>query len=217
MVILVASVLILIVGFFVIYLQGAVSGVEFAPSHFQQREFSFYEIPLLHLQVTPIRRKLSTPATATFLRQESLIQVPVGQPTQWHLVSIDRGLRDRVEDDANLLIEQLQMTSQSVPYWRNWSSDHPKSAAVLWPLMQKLAQRELYILMPGLFEIAQADQTESELQTAMDAYLIEQYSSLIRDMVAAGRDVVAEQLVAEASADFPKAAPWKSLLSAPKP
>ena len=34
--------------FIVIKTQGFVSGNEFSPTHFQQRKFSFYEIPLIH-------------------------------------------------------------------------------------------------------------------------------------------------------------------------
>ena len=44
-------------------LQGNISGTEFSPTHFQQRDFGFYEIPLIHLQISPIKRSASTPST----------------------------------------------------------------------------------------------------------------------------------------------------------
>ena len=58
----VASLIMVAVLFLLIRLQGHVRGVEFAPTHFQQREFSFFEIPLIHVQITPIRRSATTRA-----------------------------------------------------------------------------------------------------------------------------------------------------------
>ena len=66
--------------------------------------------------------------------------------------------------------------------------------------------------MPRLFEIAQADQSALDLQAKIDTHLVEQYAGLIQDMVAADRIPVAEQLAAEAEADYPGRAPWQSFL-----
>lgn len=212
LIIIACAVVLLVVGFFVIRVQGSVSGSEFSPTHFQQREFSFYEIPLIHLQITPIRRSAAAPSTGNFLRQKGMIKTPQGQPADWHLVSITRGFGNPIDADPHLLIEQIRMEQESELYWRTWSIDHPKLAGVLWPVIQKLAERELYILMPRLFEISQADQSVAELKSNIDSYLIDQYSGLIKDMVAADRHQIAEQLVAEARADYPDAASWQSFL-----
>ncbi len=217
LIIVIAAVVLLVVGFFVIWVQGSVRGSEFSPTHFQQRDFHFYEIPLIRLQITPIRRSVSTPGTAKFLRQKSLIQAPKGQPAYWHLVSIGRGISDLTAADAQFLINQIQMEQDGVMYWENWSTDHPKSAAILWPIVQKLAKRELYVLLPKMFEIAQGNQSPTELESDFDSYLISQYTSLIQDMVAADRDEVARQLVAEAKTDYPDAAPWQSFLAKSNP
>lgn len=217
LIIIAASVLLLVVGFFVIRIQGYVRGSEFSPTHFQQREFNFFEIPLLHIQITPIQRSTATPSTANFLRQKGLIKAPLGQPADWHLVSLQRGLGTPVDADANLLIAQIELELDSDPYWRQWSIDHPKSAAVLWSTIQTLAERELYVLMPGLFEIAQFDQNEAELQASIDEYLIDQYADLIQDMVASDRWEVAKQLVKEAKSDYPGGAPWQSFLANSNP
>jgi hypothetical protein len=196
----------------VIQTQGNISGTEFSPTHFQQRDFHFYEIPLIHLQITPIRRSTSAPSTANFLRQKSLINAPKGQPAYWHLITISRGIGGTSEADAHLLVEQLLLNPDGALYWKTWSTDHPKLAAVLWPLVQKLAERELYILMPRLFEIAQAEKNPPDLQAAIDRYLVGQYSSLIKDMAAANRMELAEQLLAEAKADYPDDSLWPDTL-----
>ena len=52
----------------IILIQGRVSGIEFSPHTFQERSFSFYEIPLLEQQITPIRRKTLSNSTLLYLR-----------------------------------------------------------------------------------------------------------------------------------------------------
>lgn len=212
-----ATLLLGLIVLLVITTQGNISGSEFSPTHFQQRDFHFYEIPLLHLQITPIRRKVSTPATASYLKQMSMVSVPQGQPVHWHLVSISRGFSGTSDADAKLLTDQLDLSPDGDLYWKTWTADHPELAAVFWPVIQKLAERELYILMPRLFELAQADQptsvlTPGDLQSSIDTYLIDQYASLIQDMVAADRKELAASLAAEAKADYPQAANWSSFL-----
>lgn len=211
-VIIASAVILVFVLLVVIQTQGNISGTEFSPTHFQQRDFGFYEIPLIHLQISPIRRTSSTPSTAKFLRQKSLVTAPKGQPTDWHLVKISRGIGGTTYADANLLIDQLLLNPDGDLYWKVWTTDHPKLAAVLWPVIQKLAERELYILMPRLFEIAQTDQNPDQLQAAIDNYLVEQYQELIQDMVAADRVELAKQLLAEAKADYPEDPRWSETL-----
>jgi hypothetical protein len=211
-VIVASAVVLVVVLLIVIQTQGNISGTEFSPTHFQQRDFGFYEIPLVHLQISPIRRSLSQPSTATLLRQKSLIKVPQGQPAYWHLVKISRGIGGTTFADANLLIDQLLLNPDGDLYWKTWTNEHPKLAAILWPVIQKLAQRELYILMPRLFELAQIDQKPDQLQAAIDSYLMEQYRELIQDMVAADRPELARQLLAEAKADYPHQGLWPATL-----
>lgn len=205
-----ATVLLIAVVAIVISTQGYVSGEEFSPTHFQTRKFSFYEIPLIQIQITPIKRTGSTPRTATFVRQMGLITPHKGVPTTWHLVSISRGI-GTTPADADLLLDQLRLDSKDDGYWRQWSIDHPARAKVFWPVIQKLAERELYIMMPHLFELAQVDQPPQQLQQQMEDTLIRQYVGLIQDMDAAGRGDLAKQLLAEAAQDYPDRAELKTL------
>lgn len=206
-----SGLIILVVGFLIIRIQGSVSGVEFSPTHFQTREFRFFEIPLLQWQITPIHRSASTPKTATYVRQKGLIPMANGVPQTWHLVSISRGLTGEEPADAGLLVDQMNFSMGKDRYWRKWSVDHPNRATVLWPVVQRLAERELYILMPGLFELAQEDRTPAELSTAIDNYLPAQYSRLIMDLAEAGRGDLAEALLEEARADYPDSTELTSL------
>lgn len=208
---LIATLLLTLVVLAIVRVQGFVSGREFSPSHFQQRKFSFYEIPVLHLQITPIRRSGTTPSTATYLRQNGLITPDSGEPTDWHLVSISRGLTGTTPADADLLMTQLALQSGGDDYWRKWSKDYPALAKVLWPVIQRLAKRELYVLMPALFELAQFDQPADQLQAQIDQYLQTQYAQLISDMETANRTGLARSLLEEARQDYPQATEFRQL------
>jgi hypothetical protein len=197
--------------FVIVRLQGHVSGQEFSPTHFRVRKFSFYEIPLLHLQITPIKRSDVTPRSATYLRQKTLIRAPKGIPTTWHLVSISRGLTGSTPADADLLVEQLTIGLDRGDFWRQWSIDHPQRANILWPLIQRLAERELYVLMPRLMEMSQTDQPAAQFSQQADQWLQQQYVSLVNDMRAAERDQLADQLLEEALSDFPESAELSKL------
>lgn len=202
-VVLIGTVVISVVLFGIIRSQGYVRGEEFSPSHFQQRTFSFYEIPLLHLQITPIRRDGSTTETGRFLRQNGLIQRSSGNPTKWHPIWLQRGPMRKADHDARLLVEQLGIEAGGDAYWREWSQDHPKHAQRLWPIIQRLAKQELYLFVPGLLEIAQLDQTPEQLATAIDRYLVYEYQLLIEDLRAAGRTEIADGILREAKSAYP--------------
>lgn len=208
----IAFLVVIVVVFFVIRGQGYVQGVEFSPTHFQQREFSFYEIPLIHSQITPIKRTSTTPRTATYVRQNGLIPASFGAPTVWHLASISWGLSASTPADAQLLVDQLELGASSSDYWRSWSKDHPQQAKVFWPIIQKLAIRELYMLMPPLFEIAQNDQSPEDLDNAVKERLQQDYFELIQDMRTAKKADLAQELLAEAISDFPDNKQLQSLL-----
>jgi hypothetical protein len=112
----------------------------------------------------------------------------------------------------------LELEDGADAYWRTWSIDHPKRAKVLWPVIQQLAVRELYMLMPPLFELAQREQTAAELQSAIESRLEQDYASLVQDLRRAGRDELADQILAEAREDFPESQQLQELrLSTPEP
>ena len=204
----------------IVFFFGQVQGREFAPSHFEIRQFSFTEIPLLRLQITPIRRVSESSVLQRYLNTSSLISRPAGQPTDWHIVELTRFGVSTEPADAKLLTDFLSIpyrgfAMQSDHYWHQWSILHPKHAAVLWPQIQKLAERELYLLIPDVFQIADADPqatTESvdAMRERLREFLITSYASLIDDMRAAGMDDVAESLRQEAAVDYPDEARFQS-------
>lgn len=192
----------------VVAIKGNVSGTEFAPSHFQRRDFSFYEIPGLNMQITPIRRSTAADPLQTQIRTKGWIQVPRGQkPNTWHLVRLSRG-PSTTPAVASLLVDEMHVGLPNDPFWKDWNNDHPKCAATLWPVVQRLAERELYVLIPELMSLARSlpgDDNGKQLAAAIDDWLIEQYVGLISDLRAADRTRLADELLDEALQDYPEA------------
>jgi len=114
-----------------------------------------------------------------------------------------RGFTGKTPADAELLVDQLEIKRAGAAYWRSWSVDHPEKAKIFWPIIQRLAKREMYLLMPNLFEIAQSEQSVAEMTERLDRSLLSQYVGLIRDMRAAQRNELADQILKEARQDFP--------------
>ena len=204
--IVVCSILSLFLVAAVVLIKGNVSGTEFAPSHFQTREFSFYEILFLHIQITPIDRKNNTGPVERQLRAKSWISVPRGkQPTTWHLVSLSRGVA-ATPAVAGLLIDELRVQSTGAPFWESWNKDYPQRASVLWPTVQLLAERELYLMIPELLQLARnlpGDDNAAKLSAEMDRWLISQYVGLVDDLRAADRHLLAGEMLTEALSDYP--------------
>ena len=198
-----------------IWLFGGVSGTEFSPTHFQVRRFTVQEIPWLKMQISPIRRTSSQLSAAQYLVAQKLIQQPQGPPNQWHLVELLRGGMQQSPADAKLLIDQLELIT--VPnqgnnaYWHDWSMNEPAKAQVLWPVIQKLAIRELYILLPKIFAHALAAKDDSALRLWIDDYLRTSYGELVTEMRNTDRAELADELLSEAILDFPDDAKLQAL------
>ncbi|MGV3483197.1 MAG: hypothetical protein ACO1RT_02130 [Planctomycetaceae bacterium] len=193
-----------------ILLFGSVSGTEFSPTHFESRRFTVHEIPWLQIQISPIRRTHSQTATARYLIGQSLIQRAPGPPQEWHVVELSRGGLSHSQADAKLLTDQLELyvyrhnaSTTSSEFWHNWSIDQPAKAKVLWPIIQKMALRELYILMPKMFSLAIDAKDELVLQQAIDDYLRGSYAELVAEMRNNQRRELAAQLLTEALNDYP--------------
>ncbi|MFG0267689.1 MAG: hypothetical protein ACF8AM_21435 [Rhodopirellula sp. JB055] len=190
---------------------GYVAGTEFAPNHFQTRHFSFYEIPLVHWQITPIRRTSTTPETARYLTQSKILTMPNQIPDRWDLAELSHGMQESQPHDPALLLDHLRLMDGGSPVWKQWSKNHPKLAQQLWPTIAKLADRELYILIPRLMELARDVNDVATLKTTVADYLAEEYVSLIRDMRDAERDELADALLAEALEESPNNPELQSL------
>ena len=183
----------------VIFVFGRVSGREFAPSHFRMRGFSFYEFPLLGVQVTPIRRWDITPDIASRLSATAWISRPNTPPQTWHLVSLSRGSTAVRFADAELLTRFLEYEPVAASIdsrnWLSWSRDHSDVANLLWPQVQKLANEELYLFIPELFAIARRADDAAAAARQIERFLDDQYAELANDLREAGQTELAAEIL----------------------
>src|SRR5262245_57047599 len=78
---------------------GAVHGTEFCPQTFERRSYSYYELPLLHIQMTGERHADLTGDTEKCVATNKFITVGIGKK-DWHVLVGSRGTRLRRPGDA---------------------------------------------------------------------------------------------------------------------
>jgi hypothetical protein len=162
--------LLLLLGF------GKVTGEEFSPISFQRRDYSFFQLPLVGWQVTPVWRDNRTPELEQQLKRRNLLARRPGA-SRWDAVWVvaEGGYR---EGDPMILTRYLDTRqADDKPRWLVWSDDHPKLAQALWPAVQEAAWLEAYVLVPELFELAEratdADGFQQQLATRLTQGLVE--------------------------------------------
>ena len=198
--------------------QGRVAGVEFAPSHFQSRRFSFYEIPLLHLQITPIKRERFSHDIVRFIRQTQLPPAS-GEPSRWDVVRISQGPHDH-PGDASLLLDALRWdhgVGKTKRDWRSWTQTRPQDASWFWSVISRLANQEMYLVMPPLLEFAYFSAEEpsaaaagvpTDFQRQVVARMREQVDRLTSDLDADQRSDLAEMIREQWRSDFETELAW---------
>src|SRR5437868_7260121 len=81
---------------------GAVHGVEFCPETFERRSYSYYELPLIRVQITGERHEDLTGPTEQFVSSKNYITS--GTKKEWHVLVGSQGTRLRRPGDAGILM-----------------------------------------------------------------------------------------------------------------
>lgn len=152
---------------------------------------------------------------ADYLRNEGLISHPRRPPDQWHLVSIRRGITSSKPADAQLLTKPLNFFAVE-GFWKTWSENHPAQAATLWPLVQRLASLELYVVIPKLLDLAYRSADADDFQARLDQLVRFEMAGLIVDLRQSGRKDFAAELLQEAISVYPDDEVLKTLNSIPQ-
>lgn len=142
---------------FITVIFGKVSGEEFNPDTFQRRRFSFYEIPMIHLQVWPIQRVPHSSQMLTHVQSVlSQSKVASTQTNRWDLVEMQRN--DQIQfADANILqLYLMAENGQGKYFWQEWGTQHKQLELALWEEVAYLSRQNLYLLVPSVFELAQS-------------------------------------------------------------
>jgi hypothetical protein len=179
---------------------GAVYGVELNPYTFARRSYSLYEIPLIRLQVRGIRREDVAGVAAEFLAAQKYIRAAKGAPDVWHVVTATRGKRQQRLGDADILVRYLDSQDDgSYHVWVAWSEKHPELAKVLWPAVSRLAQEEMYVFVPDLFEQARRASDPVVFQRDLNRTVSGLLFDVARRLQSAGEDASAKKLLDDAA------------------
>lgn len=181
----------------VILTAGVTHGVEFQPDVFHRRTYYYYRLPLFGFQLTPIYRDDRTGKLETKLSTDKLIPAPARPPKndEWDLVFEQSGANSRIQGDAGILATYLDMYADGELVWLKWTNDHPKLAAVFWPAVAEVARHELYIWIPDLMNLPKGVDTPVELQTKIDAFMLDNYQSFAQEQIDRDRADLALELV----------------------
>lgn len=206
--------MVLLFVFLIVMFFGKVSGEEFSPSDFKRRSFHYYELPLVGMQVWPIKHFDATGDLETELATKKLIPVTTPTKPRWDLVQGLRAARVVREGDAYILCRYLdQRQAGGKVVWQDWTSDHPDVAAIFWPVISRLADQELYVFVPEAFDLAKSASDAKTFQAALNTLLAQKYYDFGLNQQQLGHHEAAIELVNEALKLAPEKKPdWQKTL-----
>lgn len=177
---------------------GRVSGEEFSPSDFKRRSFHFYELPIVGIQIWPMQRFDSTSDVESDLVANKLIVVSTPTTPRWDLVHGARGA-SLIEGDAAFLCHYFDLRSRTYTLaWGDWNNKHPELAKILWPMIQKLAEQELYSFMPDVFNLAETASDPTAFQSDLNMLVAQTYYDFGLYQQQNARHAAAVELIGEA-------------------
>ena len=151
----------------IVGLFGRVDGEEFCPQKFTVQQFSYYQIPLARIQITPVAFSPSSRGNAALsrhLRTQRLLGT-VSSPLRWDIVNMGDVSSESSRGDADILVKYLEQPGAiGSENWLDWTQNkkHEDIVKRFWPLIAKLAQEQLYILMPDVFDWARSAPSAEE-------------------------------------------------------
>ncbi len=160
---------------------GAVHGTEFCPQTFERRSYSYYELPIVRVQITGEKHEDLTGATELHVTSQKLVTPLTTTKKDWHVLVGSRGTRVRRPGDAGILVQYLDaMEAGNYHRWVRWTEEHDKLAKEFWPGVQQFALRELYVFMPDLFDLTKSIADPATLKQAIDHLLAQKLLLLAR-------------------------------------
>ena len=170
---------------FGILMLGQVRGRELSLASFQTRDFTFYRIPVVGWQVTPVWRGDEQGDLADELRRLGLLtaQKPA---TEWRVAWV-RTAGGRHDSDVAILTSYLDDEGEGQgPFWKRWTVDHPQLARRFWPVVQQTAALDAYVLIPELFDLARTATHLNDLTRRLHRFQSRSMEMLADDVQAAG-------------------------------
>ena len=159
-----------------ILILGRCSGEEFSSRDFSRRTFFYYRIPIIKIQVTPIFRSAKSSLLVKHLRSQGLI---AKGNQNWELASLQTGVGHPYEAEEIILCRYLDQRNDDFDLrWLAWSQKHTKLARAFWPVVLRVANEDLYLLLPDLFQIARFASDPVQLDSDLRSLIIHDASRI---------------------------------------
>ncbi len=150
---------------------GGVHGLEFCPQTFERRSYSYYELPVLRIQITGERHEDLTGDTEKYVRSQKYFTAINGKK-DWHVLVGSQGTRLRRPGDAGILMQYLDAKQPGdTSRWVYWSEKNETLAEIIWPAAQQLALADAYVFVPDLFDLAKTLDCDEQLKPAVQSFL----------------------------------------------
>ena len=184
-----------------VWVLGQVSGQEFSPQRFAVRRFRYYKIPFTQIQLTPVTFSPSVDrdisGISAYLRKNRLLG-KVSRQVRWDIMQMGGLGFDSNLGDADILVKYLEQPGAAgTESWLEWSKDKSRREVVeqFWPVVARLAEAKLYILLPDVFDWARKVSSASEFSARLREDLPKQIEKLAAAERARTNKGRAEQLV----------------------
>jgi hypothetical protein len=167
---------------------GGVSGIELSQQDLTARKFSYRQLPLVRIQISPVYREPIFSAASSVNIAQHLKPLARGKTIQWDLVEFSEANRSHPPADAAILYRILELKNTNNEFlWDAWSTKFPNRAAEMWPAIQDLAQCRLYWVTPKVMELYRSGSTDSTLIPERNEILSSAAKLAIEDFAAAGQ------------------------------
>ena len=153
-----------------VMLFGHCAGEEFSSQDFSRRSFYYFRLPLIKFQVTPIFRSGKSSVLVKHLHGTNLIP---SATQNWELARLDTGVGQPYEADELILCRYLdQRNSDYDLRWLVWTRKNPALARAFWPVVWRVANEDLYLLIPDLFHLARYATDPIQLDSDLRALVV---------------------------------------------
>jgi hypothetical protein len=163
---------------------GWVEGYEFSAQTFGRRSFTYCQIPLIGVQITPPDYRVEQVLPIVQRQKSSSLFPPPTGAIRWDAVQIDDAESHTVRGDADFLYRYLAHAEID---WLDWTDRHPQLARPFWIAVVTMARDGLYLEAADLCEWAlerSGDADTAQATERLVAHSKSLYEKAIRDRFA---------------------------------
>ena len=184
---------------FLVFSFGRVDGTEFSPHQFSRRNFTYYQIPIVQLQITPVVRSSPTHDLEDYLSRQKIL-VPATTANRWDPINTYSGSA-QINGDAKILCNYLDTTNSHREFvWLDWTKDekNEKKIGPFWSAVHQAANLNAYFVIPSLFQVAKKPLDAEAFETELHNVARQQYFDAATDYASVNESDIAEKLFAAA-------------------